>query len=138
MLYHLLYPLHVTAGLHGLNVVRDVSTSTIPATLPAMEISFLRGRWFTNRLRSKQIGEIIRTDGPQTHKKKAGTPTMGGSLILFCLTVSTLLWCDLRSPLVWLALSVTVAYGAIGFADDYMKLAKRNKDGISGKLRLFL
>jgi phospho-N-acetylmuramoyl-pentapeptide-transferase len=96
------------------------------------------GPWFIERLKSRQIGETIRGDGPQTHKKKAGTPTMGGSLILFCLAISTLLWCDLRNPFVWLALSVTVAFGAIGFADDYAKLAKRNKAGVSGKLRLLL
>ena len=85
MLYHLLYPLHVHAGLHGLNVLRYVSTRIIAATLTALAISFLMGPWFIDRLRSKQIGEQIRTDGPQTHKKKAGTPTMGGSLILFAL-----------------------------------------------------
>ena len=138
MLYHLLYPLHVHAGLHGLNVLRYVSTRIIAATLTAMAISFLMGPWFINRLRSKQIGEQIRTDGPQTHKKKAGTPTMGGSLILFCLAVSTLLWCDLRSSFVWLALTVTVTYGAIGFADDYVKVAKRDKRGIPATLRLVL
>src|SRR4051812_32757840 len=138
MFYHLLYPLHLHAGLHWLNVLRYVSTRIILTTLSALALSLLLGPWFIERLKEKQIGEQIRTDGPQTHKKKAGTPTMGGSLVLFCLAVSTLLWCDLRSQLVWLALSVTVAYGAIGFADDYMKLAKKNKDGISGKLRLFL
>src|SRR6185436_12546330 len=93
---------------------------------------------FISRLKSRQIGETIREDGPATHKKKAGTPTMGGSLILFCLAVSTLLWCDLRSSLVWLAVSVTIAFGAIGFADDYEKVAKKNKKGISGKLRLLM
>jgi phospho-N-acetylmuramoyl-pentapeptide-transferase len=137
MLFHLLFG---TLGdkIGFLRVFRYPSTRILAAAITALLMSFVLGPWFIERLKKRQIGEIIRTDGPQTHKKKAGTPTMGGSLILFCLTVSTLLWCDLRSQLVWLALSVTVAYGAIGFADDYMKLAKRNKDGISGKLRLFL
>ena len=80
-------------------------------------------------LKSRQIGETIRSDGPEGHKKKAGTPTMGGSLILFCLAVSTLLWCDLRNQFVWLSLTVTVAFGAIGFADDYVKVVKRDKRG---------
>src|SRR6185312_11671037 len=137
MLFHLLFG---TLGdkIGFLRVFRYPSTRILAAAITALLMSFVLGPWFIERLKARQIGEIIRTDGPQTHKKKAGTPTMGGSLVLFCLTVSTLLWCDLRSQLVWLALSVTVAFGAIGFADDYTKLAKRNKDGISGKLRLFL
>src|SRR5574338_244486 len=137
MLFHLFYgTLGDTIG--WLRVFRYPSTRILCAAITALLLSFVIGPWFIDRLKARQIGETIRTDGPQTHKKKAGTPTMGGSLILFCLAVSTLLWCDLRSQLVWLALSVTVAYGAIGFADDYMKLAKKNKDGISGKLRLTL
>jgi phospho-N-acetylmuramoyl-pentapeptide-transferase len=137
MLFHLFYGA-LADKVGFLRVFRYPSTRILAAAITALLLSFILGPWFIERLKARQIGEIIRSDGPQTHKKKAGTPTMGGSLILFCLTVSTLLWCDLRSQLVWIALSVTVAYGAIGFADDYMKLAKRNKDGISGKLRLFL
>ncbi|HWE31629.1 MAG TPA: phospho-N-acetylmuramoyl-pentapeptide-transferase [Polyangia bacterium] len=135
MLYHLLYPLHVHAGLHGLNVLRYVSTRIIAATLTAMAISFLMGPWFINRLRSKQIGEQIRTDGPQTHKKKAGTPTMGGSLILFALVIPTLLWCDLTDRFIWLTLLVTIGYGIVGFIDDYRKLT-RSKKGISGRSKI--
>ena len=137
MLFHLFYGA-LSDKLGFLRVFRYPSTRILAAAITALLLSFVLGPWFIEKLKARQIGEIIRTDGPQTHKKKAGTPTMGGSLILFCLAVSTLLWCDLRSQLVWLALSVTVAFGAIGFADDYTKLAKRNKDGISGKLRLFL
>ena len=137
MLFHLLF------GVFGddlgfLRVFRYPSTRILAAAITALLMSFVIGPWFIERLRARQIGETIRTDGPQTHKKKAGTPTMGGSLILFCLAVSTLLWCDLRNGFVWLALTVTVAFGAIGFADDYAKVAKKNKDGISGKLRLLL
>src|SRR6478735_1249368 len=135
MLYHLLYPLHTHAGLHWLNVLRYVSTRIILATLTAMAISFIMGPWFIDRLRKKQIGEQIRTDGPQTHKKKAGTPTMGGSLILFALGIPTLLWCDLSNPFVWVALLITVGYGVIGFVDDYLKLT-RSKKGLPGKIKL--
>jgi phospho-N-acetylmuramoyl-pentapeptide-transferase len=136
MLYHLLFPLHVHAGLHWLNVLRYTSTRIIAATLTALAISFLLGPWFIDRLRSKQIGEQIRTDGPQTHKKKAGTPTMGGSLILFALVIPTLLWCDLTNRFIWLTLFVTIGYGIIGFIDDYRKLT-RSKKGISAKAKMF-
>jgi len=137
MLFHLLYG-GLASHVGWLRVFRYPSTRILCAAITALLLSFLIGPWFISRLKSRQIGETIREDGPATHKKKAGTPTMGGSLILFCLAVSTLLWCDLRSSLVWLAVSVTIAFGAIGFADDYEKVAKKNKKGISGKLRLLL
>jgi len=137
MLFHLLYGA-LGDKLGVLRVFRYTSTRILAAAITALLISFVVGPWFIERLKNRQIGETIRTDGPQTHKKKAGTPTMGGSLILFCLTVSTLLWCDLRNQFLWLSLSVTVAFGAVGFADDYAKIARRNKDGISPALRLGL
>jgi len=137
MLFHLFYGAFADK-IGWLRVFRYPSTRILCAAITALLLSFLIGPWFIERLKSRQIGEQIRDDGPATHKKKAGTPTMGGSLILFCLAVSTLLWCDLRSQLVWLAISVTIAFGAIGFADDYAKLTKRNKAGLPGKLRLFL
>jgi phospho-N-acetylmuramoyl-pentapeptide-transferase len=137
MLFHLLYG---TFGdkLGMLRVFRYTSTRILAAAITALLLSFVIGPWFIERLKARQIGETIRSDGPQTHKKKAGTPTMGGSLILFCLAVATLLWADLRNQFVWLALTITVAFGAIGFADDYAKVAKKNKKGISGALRLGL
>ncbi len=137
MLFHLLYG-ELGDKIGFLRVFRYTSTRILAAAITALILSFIIGPWFIERLKSRQIGETIRTDGPATHFKKAGTPTMGGSLILFCLAVSTLLWCDLRNSYVWLALTVTVGFGAIGFADDYAKVAKKNKKGISGKLRLFL
>jgi len=136
VLFHLFRALSEHIGFF--RVFRYPSTRILAAAITALLMSFLIGPWFIERLKSRQIGETIREDGPATHKKKAGTPTMGGSLILFCLAVSTLLWCDLHSRMVWLALTVTIAFGAIGFADDYEKVAKKNKKGISGKLRLFL
>ncbi|HEY7955185.1 MAG TPA: phospho-N-acetylmuramoyl-pentapeptide-transferase [Polyangia bacterium] len=135
MLYQLLYPLHAHAGLHWLNVLRYVSTRIILATLTALAISLLLGPWFIERLKEKQISEQIRTDGPQTHKKKAGTPTMGGSLILFALGIPSLMWCDLENRFVWVTLLVTIGYGVIGFLDDYLKLT-RSKKGLPGKLKL--
>lgn len=135
MLFYLFYDV-LAEHMSWLRVFRYTSTRILAAAITALLLSFLIGPWFIERLRSRQIGETIRTDGPQTHKKKAGTPTMGGSLILFCLATSTLLWCDLHNQFVWLALSVTVAFGAVGFADDYMKVAKKNKKGVSGKIRL--
>jgi phospho-N-acetylmuramoyl-pentapeptide-transferase len=137
MLFHLFYGA-LGDKIGFLRVFRYTSTRILAAAITALLLSFILGPWFIERLKSRQIGETIRADGPQTHKKKAGTPTMGGSLILFCLAVSTLLWCDLRSPFVWLALTVTVTFGAIGFADDYIKVAKRDKRGLSSTLRLVL
>jgi phospho-N-acetylmuramoyl-pentapeptide-transferase len=137
VLYWLLYEL-LGDDVSWLNVFRYPSTRTLAAAITSLIMSFLLGPWFIERLRAKQYGQQIRDDGPQSHQKKAGTPTMGGSLILFCLVVSTLLWCDLENRLVLLALAVTVAFGAIGFADDYAKVTKKNTKGVSGKLRLLL
>jgi phospho-N-acetylmuramoyl-pentapeptide-transferase len=137
MLFYLFYDvLAQLDGLGFLRVVRYPSTRILAAAITSLLISFLLGPWFINRLRSKQYGQQIRDDGPATHKKKAGTPTMGGSLILFSLVMATLLWCDLRSQLVWLTLVVTVGFGLVGFADDYAKIVKKNTKGLPGKLRL--
>jgi len=137
VLFHLLYRV-LGDQIGWLRIFRYTSTRILAAAITALLLSFVIGPWFIEKLKARQIGETIRTDGPSTHKKKAGTPTMGGSLILLCVVASTLLWCDLTNQFVWLTLTVTVAFGAIGFADDYAKVAKKNKKGISGKLRLFL
>ena len=137
MLFHLFYGA-LGDKVRWLRVFGYTSSRILAAAITALLLSFILGPWFIEKLKSRQIGETIRADGPEGHKKKAGTPTMGGSLILFCLAVSTLLWCDLRNQFVWLALTVTVAFGAIGFADDYIKVAKKDKRGLSGKLRLAL
>jgi phospho-N-acetylmuramoyl-pentapeptide-transferase len=137
MLFHLLYG-GLGDRIGWLRVFRYTSTRILAAAITALLLSFVIGPWFIDQLKSRQIGETIRSDGPASHKKKAGTPTMGGSLILFCLALSTLLWCDLRNQFVWLSLTVTVAFGVIGFADDYVKLVKKDKRGVSGRLRLVL
>ena len=134
MLFHLLYPLR--KHLSWLNVVRYPSTRIIASALSAMLMSFLMGPWFIRKLQSRQIGQTIRSDGPESHFSKAGTPTMGGSLILVCLVVPSLLWADLSNKLIWLCLSVTVGYGAIGFLDDSLKLRFKNSKGLPGKLKL--
>lgn len=123
-------------GLGFLRVFAYTSTRILSAAITALLLSMLLGPWFIKRLKSRQIGQQIRDDGPQSHQKKAGTPTMGGSLILFSLVMSTLLWCNLDNEFVWLTLVVTVCFGIIGFLDDYFKVSKKNTKGVSGKIRL--
>jgi len=136
MFYHLLYPLHSTFSVF--NVFRYITFRTIYATLTAFLICFLLGPWVIRRLTRLQIGQYIRSDGPEAHHKKAGTPTMGGALIILAIVVSTLLWANLANDYVWIVLMVTVGYAAIGFVDDYlMQIKKRNKGlGVRSKLLL--
>jgi phospho-N-acetylmuramoyl-pentapeptide-transferase len=135
MLYYFLFPL---AGRFSLfNVLRYPSFRIVAAGLTAMIIGLLLGPIFIERMRVLQYGHTnVREDTPDTHKKKAGTPSMGGALILLAVAVATLLFCDLRNRYVWAALLVTVGYGAIGFADDWLKISKRNSKGLSGKKKL--
>jgi phospho-N-acetylmuramoyl-pentapeptide-transferase len=129
MLYHLLYPLHIQFSVF--NVFRYITFRTIYAVLTAFLICFLLGPWVIRRLAGMQIGQYIREDGPQAHLKKTGTPTMGGTLIVFSITVSTLLWCNLANYYIWILLLVITGYGAIGFADDYLKQVKKQNKGLS-------
>ena len=137
MLFYLLYD--VLADLEGLGflrVFRYLSTRILAAAITALIISFILGPWFIERMKNRQFGQQIRDDGPASHKKKAGTPTMGGSLILMAMVAATLLWCDLRNQFVWLTLVVTVGFGVVGFMDDWLKITKKNSKGLPGKLRL--
>ncbi|MDD5307091.1 MAG: phospho-N-acetylmuramoyl-pentapeptide-transferase [Deltaproteobacteria bacterium] len=137
MLYELLYPLrHEAPWLGWLNVLRYVPFRLIAAMLTAMFICFALSPWFIRRLQSRQIGQAVRDDGPSSHFSKAGTPTMGGSLILFALVIPTVLWADLHNPFIWLILAVTVGYGLIGFIDDYLKLKYGSSRGMPGKFKL--
>jgi len=136
MLFHLFQRLRGEVG--AFNVFRYVSTRTMLSTLTSLLITLVVAPWFIRRARARQLGEIIREDGPAGHASKQGTPTMGGALIIMALVTGTVLWCDLTSPLVWPALFVTVGYGALGFVDDYLKLAKKNKRGVPGKLKLLM
>src|SRR5512146_3054178 len=135
MLYLLLYPL---AGRFGIfNVLRYPSFRIVAAGLTSMVLALLLGPLFIERLRVLQYGASnVREDTPETHRKKAGTPSMGGSLILLAVAVATLLFGELRNRLVWAALLVTVGFGAIGFADDWSKISKRNSKGLPGRLRI--
>jgi len=135
MLYHLLYPLHTE--ISAFNVFRYVTFRTACAALTALVISFTLGPWLIRKLRQFQIGERIRHDGPEAHKAKAGTPTMGGLMILAAVIIPTLLWADLTSNFVWVALGTTLGYGVIGFADDYLKL-RRKSHGLSIRSKMIL
>ncbi len=134
MLYHLLYPLHVSHSVF--NVFRYITFRTLIAALTALVVSFLLGPWVIRRLAARQIGQTIRPDGPQSHLSKAGTPTMGGTLILFSLILATLLLADLTNFYVWLVVGVTIAFAGIGFIDDYRKLRRGNARGLSGRSKL--
>jgi phospho-N-acetylmuramoyl-pentapeptide-transferase len=137
VLYLFLYSLRLqSTHLSWLNVLRYIPFRVILSILTAMVMSFSLGPWFINRLRSRQVGQVVRDDGPQSHLSKRGTPTMGGSLILFTLVVPTLLWADPHNSYVWLTLLVTVCYGGIGFLDDYLKIKKRNSAGLAGRYKL--
>ena len=134
MLLHLLYPFHTQFGV--LNVIRYITFRTAAASLSALAISLLLGPWLVRRLREFQIGQVIRQEGPQSHRAKAGTPTMGGLLILTAAFVPTLLWADLTNAYVWIAVLTTAAFGAIGFADDYLKIVRRNHHGLLPRYKL--
>jgi phospho-N-acetylmuramoyl-pentapeptide-transferase len=134
MLYALLYPLHTTYS--AFNVFRYITFRTLVAAITALIISFVLGPWLIARLTALQVGQQIRPDGPATHQSKAGTPTMGGVLILFSLTLATLLLADLTNVYMWLALGVTIGFGLIGFVDDYRKLRRRNSAGLTGRQKL--
>src|SRR5512133_1540518 len=135
MLYHLLYPLAGRIG--AFNVLRYPSFRIVAAGLTALLVGLLAGPFFIERMRAIQYGHSnVREDTPEAHKKKSGTPSMGGALILFCVTIATLLFADLANRLVWAALLVTLGYGAIGFWDDWLKISKRNSKGLAGKKKL--
>jgi len=138
MLYHLLVPLADDFGV--LNVFRYLTFRTGGAVITALIVSFLFGPVLIETLKNRQQeGQPIRDDGPESHLlTKKGTPTMGGLLILIALTTTTLLWADLSNGFVWAALGVTIAFGVIGFLDDFMKLSKRDSSGLSGKLKFLL
>jgi phospho-N-acetylmuramoyl-pentapeptide-transferase len=128
MLFHLLYPLHNEIGV--LNVTRYVTFRTAAASLTAFVLGLLLGPYVIRKLREFQIGQVIRLEGPASHRPKAGTPTMGGVLILTAAIVPTMLWANLTNPYIWIAVLSTVAFGAIGFADDYLKIVRRSHHGL--------
>jgi len=118
-------------------VFQYLTLRAILGALTALIISFIVGPGMIRKLSRKKIGQTIRDDGPESHHEKAGTPTMGGTLILIAISISTLLWADLGNRYVWVVLLVTLGHGVIGFIDDYRKVMQGNTDGLSAKAKLF-
>lgn len=136
MLYHLLYALHTE--ISAFNVFRYITFRTIYAGLTAFLICFILGPWVIRKLREKQVGQYIRRLGPTSHQDKAGTPTMGGVLILPAVFISVLLWVDWANTYAWIVLFVTVSFFLIGFADDYLKQIQKRNRGLLGWQKFFL
>ncbi len=134
MLYYLLYPLHTSFAV--LNVTRYITFRTAAASITALVISLLLGPWLIRRLRDFQVGQVIRHDGPATHRTKAGTPTMGGVLILAASLFPTLLWADLTNAYIWIAVLATTAFGGIGFLDDYLKVTRHTHHGLRPRYKM--
>jgi phospho-N-acetylmuramoyl-pentapeptide-transferase len=135
-MFYLLYSLHT--HFSALNVFRYITFRTIGCAVTAFLIMFLFGPLFIRLLQKMQIGQVIREDGPQTHFSKKGVPTMGGVLILGAMTISTLLWADLSSGLVWLVIGATLFFGLIGSIDDLKKVRKQNSKGLSARGKMLL
>ncbi len=133
----MLYYLHYLSDiLPVLNVTRYVTVRTGFASLTALAIGLFLGPWMIRKLREFQIGQVIRQEGPATHRTKAGTPTMGGLLILVSVLVPTVLWAELTNPYVWIAVASMTAFGAIGFADDYLKIVRRSHHGLLPRYKM--
>src|ERR1700737_3383677 len=137
MLYYLLY--HVLQKYFSpFNVFRYITVRTVYASLTAMFLALVFGPWLIRKLRELQIGQYIREEGPQNHQKKAGTPTMGGVLIVLSTMVPTLLWADLTNGFVLLTLFALLGFAAIGFVDDYAKVSKQQNLGVTSKKKFLL
>ena len=134
MLYHLLPQLTPYVG--ALNVTKYITFRTAAASLTALAIGLVLGPWFIRKVRDFQVGQIIRQEGPQSHRAKAGTPTMGGLLILTAALVPTLLWADLSNPYIWVAVGATTLCGAVGFLDDYLKITRRSHHGLLPRYKM--
>src|SRR5205814_170650 len=123
--------------VRAFNVFQYITLRAVLATLTALAISLLAGPLVIRKLTAYKIGQAVRSDGPQTHLTKAGTPTMGGALILVSVVVTTLLWADLSNRLVWVVLCVTIAFGGIGWIDDYRKVVQRDPKGLTARTKFF-
>jgi len=131
LLYEKLFPF-----FHPFRIFRYLTFRTAFASLTALLIALFIGPWVIQKLREFQIGQYIREDGPQSHMKKSGTPTMGGVLIVIAILLPTVLWSDPSNPFVWITVFSTLAFGAIGFADDYIKVVKRRSLGLTARAKL--
>src|SRR6267378_3327516 len=137
MLYWLFYE-RLRHVFTPFRVFQYATFRTAFASLTALFLCIALGPWLIKRLRAFQIGQYIREDGPKSHMKKAGTPTMGGLLIVISIVVPTLLWANLRNPYVWIALFGLVSYGAIGFIDDFAKVRKKRNLGLTARRKILL
>ena len=135
MLYWLLYE-KLFPFFHPFRIFRYLTFRTAFATLTALLIALFVGPWVIQKLREFQIGQYVRDDGPKSHLKKSGTPTMGGVLIAIAILLPTVLWSDPANPFVWITVFSTLAYGAIGFADDYIKVVKKRSLGLTARAKL--
>ena len=122
---------YLATVISGFNVFQYLTFRTMVSALTALAISLLLGPTMIRQLSHHQIGQVVRELGPKSHLTKAGTPTMGGALILVAVVVATLLWCDLGNRYIWIVLGVVVSFGAIGWVDDYLKISERNSRGLS-------
>ena len=136
MLYWLLYE-KLFPFFHPFRIFRYLTFRTAFASLTALMIALFIGPYVIQKLREFQIGQFIREDGPQSHLKKTGTPTMGGVLIVIAIVLPTVLWADPANPFVWIAVFSTLAFGAIGFADDYIKVVMKRNLGLTARAKLF-
>lgn len=136
MVYEWLYPLHDI--IHAFNVFRYVTFRAVYAAIFALAISFLLGKWTIAKLKELKVGQPVRQDGPQTHLKKQGTPTMGGVLILFAVIASSLVWARWDNRYLWMLLATAVWFGGLGAWDDFAKLKARRSDGLSARSKLAL
>jgi phospho-N-acetylmuramoyl-pentapeptide-transferase len=132
MLYYLFYDL-LRPYFKALNVFRYITVRTAYASLTALFIALVLGPWVIRRLQEMQIGQFIREEGPKSHQAKAGTPTMGGVLIVIATVVPAFLWADLRNPYILLSIGAMISFGAIGFIDDYSKVVRRQNKGLSAR-----
>lgn len=137
LLYWLLYQ-KLFLYFHVFRIFRYLTFRTVFASLTALLIGMLIGPFVIEKLREFQIGQYVRDDGPQSHLKKGGTPTMGGLLICISILVPTLLWSDLSNPYVWIVMLSTLAFGGIGFADDYLKVVRKQSQGLTARQKLGL
>jgi phospho-N-acetylmuramoyl-pentapeptide-transferase len=134
LIYNIVHQLVDTLSVF--NVVRYITFRSMAALLSALAISLMMSPWFIKKLKGRQIGQQVRNDGPQSHFSKAGTPTMGGGLILVATILPALLWMDWMNPHLWLVTALTLGYGLIGFMDDYLKVSKKNTKGLSSRKKL--
>ena len=135
MLYEL--TVYLTQFVKGFSVFQYLTLRGILSVLTALGIALVFGQVMIRHLVDRQIGQSVRTDGPQSHLSKKGTPTMGGAMILLAIVISTLLWADLRNPYIWVVLAVTLVFGAVGWVDDYRKVIEKNSRGLPARWKYF-